>query len=54
MDLSKFLFENFPKGAGFPNVPVPAVTAKLPLADVAAFTGDGPLADDLTLMVLRG
>ncbi len=29
--------------------PVPAL-----LADVAAFTGDGPLADDLTLMVLRG
>ncbi len=29
--------------------PVPAL-----LADVATFTGDGPLADDLTLMVLRG
>ncbi|HJV23096.1 MAG TPA: SpoIIE family protein phosphatase [Holophagaceae bacterium] len=29
--------------------PVPAL-----LSDVAAFTGDGPLADDLTLMVLRG
>jgi serine phosphatase RsbU (regulator of sigma subunit) len=29
--------------------PIPAL-----LADVAAFTGDGPLADDLTLMVLKG
>lgn len=29
--------------------PVPAL-----LADVASFTGNGPLADDLTLMVLRG
>ncbi|MDC8758740.1 ribonuclease catalytic domain-containing protein [Janthinobacterium fluminis] len=40
LHLSKFLFENFPKGAGFPDVPVPAVTAKLPLADVAAFSID--------------
>jgi exoribonuclease-2 len=34
------LFENFPKGAGFPSVPVPSVTAKLPVADVAAFSID--------------
>ena len=40
LHLSKFLFENFPKGAGFPDVPVPSVTAKLPLADVAAFSID--------------
>ncbi len=40
LHLSKFLFENFPKGAGFPSVPVPSVTAKLPLADVAAFSID--------------
>jgi exoribonuclease-2 len=40
LHLSKFLFENFPKGAGFPSVPVPAVTAKLPLAEVAAFSID--------------
>ena len=40
LHLSKFLFENFPKGAGFPTVPVPSVTAKLPLADVAAFSID--------------
>ena len=40
LHLSKFLFENFPKGAGFPDVPVPVVTAKLPLAEVAAFSID--------------
>ncbi|MFZ4873532.1 ribonuclease catalytic domain-containing protein [Janthinobacterium sp. Mn2066] len=40
LHLSKFLFENFPKGAGFPAVPVPAVTNKLPLAAVAAFSID--------------
>ena len=40
LHLSKFLFENFPKGAGFPNVPVPSVTARLPLAEVAAFSID--------------
>ncbi|MFM9437250.1 exoribonuclease R [Janthinobacterium sp. CG_23.3] len=40
LHLSKFLFENFPKGAGFPDVPVPGVTAKLPLAEVAAFSID--------------
>src|SRR5471032_923496 len=40
LHLSKFLFENFPKGAGFPAVPVPVVTNKLPLAEVAAFSID--------------
>ncbi|WP_317202460.1 ribonuclease catalytic domain-containing protein [Janthinobacterium sp.] len=40
LHLSKFLFENFPKGAGFPDVPVPGVPAKLPLAGVAAFSID--------------
>ena len=40
LHLSKFLFENFPKGAGFPSVPVPSVTAKLPVAEVAAFSID--------------
>ncbi|KAB8043676.1 ribonuclease catalytic domain-containing protein [Janthinobacterium aquaticum] len=40
LHLSKFLFENFPKGAGFPSVPVPGVTAKLPQAEVAAFSID--------------
>lgn len=40
LHLSKFLFENFPKGAGFPAVPVPAAPAKLPTASVAAFSID--------------
>ncbi|MET3133721.1 exoribonuclease-2 [Oxalobacteraceae bacterium GrIS 1.11] len=40
LHLSKFLFENFPKGAGFATMPVPHVTAKLPLAEVAAFSID--------------
>jgi exoribonuclease-2 len=34
------LFENFPRGAGFPAVPVPATPSGLPLADVAAFSID--------------
>ena len=40
LHLSKFLFENFPKGAGFSPVAAPAVTAKLPAAQVAAFSID--------------
>src|SRR5450830_1282837 len=40
LHLSKFLFENFPRGAGFPDVPVPSATAKLPTAAVAAFSID--------------
>jgi len=40
LHMAKFLFENFPRGAGFPDVPVPVVTAKLPLADVQAFSID--------------
>ncbi len=40
LHMSKFLFENFPKGAGFPEVPVPGVPGKLPLADVSAFSID--------------
>ncbi|MET0266746.1 MAG: RNB domain-containing ribonuclease [Duganella sp.] len=38
--MSKFLFENFPRGAGFPDVPVPAAPARLPLAEVQAFSID--------------
>jgi len=39
--LSKFLFENFPKGAGFADgLPVPPAATALPLADVAAFSID--------------
>jgi exoribonuclease-2 len=40
LHLSKFLFENFPKGAGFAPVTVPAAPSKLPLAAVAAFSID--------------
>eukprot|EP01041_Mallomonas_annulata_P015984 gene15984-33631_t len=36
----RFLFENFPRGAGFPAVPVPATPSGLPLAAVAAFSID--------------
>ena len=38
--LNRFLFEHFPRGAGFPDVPAPEVPADLPLADVAAFSID--------------
>ncbi|WP_295995465.1 RNB domain-containing ribonuclease [Rugamonas sp.] len=40
LHLSKFLFENFPRGAGFPDVPVPSAATKLPTAAVAAFSID--------------
>ena len=36
----RFLFENFPKGAGFPALTAPAITEDLPLATVAAFSID--------------
>jgi len=38
--LGRFLFEHFPRGAGFPDVPAPELPADLPLADVAAFSLD--------------
>ncbi|SFV09635.1 ribonuclease catalytic domain-containing protein [Pseudoduganella namucuonensis] len=40
LHMSKFLFENFPKGAGFPDVPVPKAPSNLPLAAVEAFSID--------------
>jgi exoribonuclease-2 len=41
LHLSKFLFENFPKGPGFPDgIAVPGVPKNLPLAAVAAFSID--------------
>ncbi|MFS2004880.1 ribonuclease catalytic domain-containing protein [Duganella sp. CT11-25] len=40
LHMAKFLFENFPRGAGFPDVPVPATPTRLPLADVRAFSID--------------
>ncbi|MDO9359956.1 MAG: RNB domain-containing ribonuclease [Polaromonas sp.] len=36
----RFLFENFPKGTGFPSLQAPAVKDELPLADVQAFSID--------------
>ncbi|HJV75552.1 MAG TPA: RNB domain-containing ribonuclease [Noviherbaspirillum sp.] len=39
LHLSKFLFEYFPKGTGFPAVAIPAVR-ELPVADVQAFSID--------------
>jgi exoribonuclease-2 len=36
----RFLFENFPKGTGFPALQAPATPDELPLADVRAFSID--------------
>lgn len=36
----RFLFENFPKGTGFPALAAPAITEELPLAAVRAFSVD--------------
>jgi exoribonuclease-2 len=38
--LGRFLFEYFPRGPGFPDVPAPELPADLPVADVAAFSLD--------------
>jgi exoribonuclease-2 len=40
LHMSRFLFENFPRGAGFAPVAVPGAPAGLPLAGVAAFSID--------------
>ncbi len=40
LHLSKFLFENFPKGLAFPSAPIPALPTDLPVADVQAFSID--------------
>ncbi|MDB5918787.1 MAG: ribonuclease [Massilia sp.] len=40
LHMARFLFDNFPRGAGFAQVPVPATPGGLPLADVAAFSID--------------
>ena len=40
LHMARFLFENFPRGAGFPSLPVPAARDGLPTADVAAFSID--------------
>ncbi len=38
--LRRFLFEHFPKGPGFPELPAPPVPADLPLAEVEAYSID--------------
>ena len=38
--LGRFLFEHYPRGAGFPEVPAPELPVGLPRADVAAFSLD--------------
>jgi exoribonuclease-2 len=40
LHMARFLFEHFPRGAGFPQVTVPAAPGELPLAKVAAFSID--------------
>jgi exoribonuclease-2 len=40
LHMGRFLFENFPRGAGFPPVAVPGAPAALPVAKVAAFSID--------------
>jgi len=40
LHMGRFLFENFPRGAGFPPVPVPSAPGNLPTANVAAFSID--------------
>jgi exoribonuclease-2 len=40
LHLSKFLFECFPKGAGFPSAELPSAPPGLPAADVQAFSID--------------
>jgi exoribonuclease-2 len=36
----RFLFDNFPKGTGFPNLQAPAIVDELPLANVQAYSID--------------
>ena len=40
LHLSKFLFENFPKGLAFPTVVIPSLPDNLPIANVQAFSID--------------
>jgi len=40
LHMGRFLFENFPRGAGFPPVLVPSAPTGLPTANVAAFSID--------------
>ncbi|MFO1219052.1 MAG: RNB domain-containing ribonuclease [Burkholderiaceae bacterium] len=43
----RFLYEQFPRGTGFPELPLPAVTDELPLAAVDAFSIDDSLTTEI-------
>lgn len=40
LHLARFHYEHFPKGTGFPELPLPVLPQDLPVADVAAFSID--------------
>jgi exoribonuclease II len=56
--LNRFLFEHFPRGAGFPSLPAPAVPGDLLLAEVEAFSIDDvtttEIDDAFSVAVLPG
>src|SRR5690606_8801234 len=43
----RFLFENFPKGAGFPPLEAPPIKDELPLATVQAFSIDDSMTTEI-------
>ncbi len=54
--LGRFLFEYFPQGPGFPELPVPELPADLPIAPVSAYSIDDAATteiDDAFSVVLR-
>ena len=56
--LNRFLFEHFPRGAGFPDLPAVVVPADLPLAEMQAYSIDDAttteIDDAFSLQVLPG
>ena len=56
--LNRFLFEHFPKGAGFPELPLPAAPGELPLAEAPAYSIDDAetteIDDAFSLQTLPG
>ncbi|MBK6614480.1 ribonuclease catalytic domain-containing protein [Ottowia sp.] len=51
----RFLFENFPKGTGFPALQAPAIAEELPLADVQAYSIDDSQTTEIDdALSLRG
>ena len=45
--VQRFVHEHFPRGTAFPELPVPAMPAHLPLADVRAFSIDDELTTEI-------